>query len=234
MLIVPVCGPIPRFDDVSVPMTRQDQTVAAQYDVWARVYDVLWRRYTENTLPVLQAAAAVRSDERVLDLACGTGALARRLDGSVPDLRLVGVDLSASMIDRARRKMGGRPGIRFVEADAHDLPFSRAAFDVVLCANTFHYFSHPGTVLSEARRVLRPGGRLVLLDWCRDFWTCRAMDAVLRRVDPAHHECYTLDDLRGRLRTAGFDVRWDLRYRFDLIWGMMVVEARPRTKHREP
>ncbi len=206
-------------------MTRQDQTVAAQYDVWARVYDVLWRRYTENTLPVLQGAAAIRSNERVLDLACGTGELARRLDGSVSDLRLVGVDLSASMIDRARQKLGGRPGVRFVQADAHDLPFGRSTFDVVLCANTFHYFSHPGTVLSEARRALRPGGRLVLLDWCRDYWTCRVMDAVLRRVDPAHHACYTLDELRRHLRRAGFKVRNDLRYRFDLIWGMMVVEA---------
>ncbi|MFB6249768.1 MAG: class I SAM-dependent methyltransferase [Salinibacter sp.] len=213
-------------------MTRQDQTVAAQYDIWARVYDVLWRRYTQKTVPVLQRAAAVRAGERVLDLACGTGTLAARLDGSVSDLQLVGVDLSASMIERARRKLGTRPGLRFERADTHDLPFDDASFDVVLCANTFHYFSHPGTVLSEARRVLCPGGRLVLLDWCRDFWTCRAMDAVLRRVDPAHHTCYTLDDLRGLLRRAGFDVRWTFRYRFDLIWGMMAVEARPRAQKR--
>ena len=209
-------------------MTRQDATVASQYDLWAQVYDVLWRRYTEKTLPVLQRAAAVQSGERVLDLACGTGTLAARLDGSVPDLRLVGVDLSAAMIERARRRLGDRPGLRVERADAHDLPFDDASFDAVLCANTFHYFSDPATVLSEVRRVLRPGGRGVLLDWCRDFWTCRVMDAVLRRVDPAHHDCYTLDELRGLLQTAGFDVRWAFRYRFDLVWGMMVVEARPR------
>jgi ubiquinone/menaquinone biosynthesis C-methylase UbiE len=209
-------------------MPRQDATVASQYDRWAQVYDLLWRRYTEKTLPVLQRAAAVRSGERVLDLACGTGTLAARLDGSVPDLRLVGVDLSPAMVERARQKLGTRPGLRFERADAHDLPFDGASFDAVLCANTFHYFSAPATVLAEARRVLRPGGRLVLLDWCRDFWTCRVMDAVLRRVDPAHHDCYTLDELRGLLRTAGFDARCAFRYRFDLIWGMMVAEARPR------
>jgi ubiquinone/menaquinone biosynthesis C-methylase UbiE len=208
-------------------MPRQDATVASQYDRWARVYDVLWRRYTEKTLPVLQRAAAVRSGERVLDLACGTGTLAARLDGSVPDLRLVGVDLSPAMVERARQKLGTRPGLRVERADAHDLPFDGASFDAVLCANTFHYFSAPATVLAEARRVLHPGGRLVLLDWCRDFWTCRVMDAVLRRVDPAHHDCYTLDELRALLRGAGLEARWAFRYRFDLIWGMMVVEAHP-------
>ena len=209
-------------------MTRQDTTVAEQYDVWARVYDVLWRRYTEKTLPVLQRAAAVRGGEQVLDLASGTGELARRLDGSVPELRLVGVDLSATMIERARRRLGDRPGLRVERADAHDLPFDDASFDTVLCANTFHYFSAPAQVLAEVERVLRADGRLILLDWCRDFWTCRAMDAVLRRVDPAHHTCYTLDELRGLLQAARFDVGWSFRYRFDLIWGMMVVEARPR------
>jgi ubiquinone/menaquinone biosynthesis C-methylase UbiE len=164
----------------------------------------------------------------VLDLACGTGTLAARLDGSVPDLRLVGVDLSPAMVERARQKLGTRPALRFERADAHALPFDDASFDAVLCANTFHYFSAPETVLAEVRRVLRADGRLVLLDWCRDFWTCRVMDAVLRRVDPAHHDCYTLDELRALLRGAGLEDRWAFRYRFDLVWGMMVVEARPR------
>ena len=66
----------------------------------------------------------------------------------------------------------------------------------------------------------------MILDWCRDDWTCRAMDTVLSWIDPAHERCYTLEELTAHLTAASFDRRDALRYRFDLIWGMMAVEAR--------
>jgi SAM-dependent methyltransferase len=75
--------------------------------------------------------------------------------------------------------------------------------------------------------VLRPGGRLVVLDWCRDFWTCRVMDAVLPLIDPAYQHCYTLDEMRSLLTEADFATQHQFRYRFDLIWGMMVLDAIP-------
>lgn len=206
---------------------RQDPSVIKQYDLWARVYDVLWRRYVNKTVPVAQEAAAVAPGERIVDLACGTGELGRRLVDSVPDVEIVGVDLASSMIERARSKHEGQPRVRFERADVHDLPFEEDAFDVAVCANTFHYFTEPEAVLREAARVLRPDGRLVVLDWCRDFWTCRIMDAVLRRLDPAYRHCYTLGEMTNFLKTASFDLRTRFRYRFDLIWGMMVVEATP-------
>jgi ubiquinone/menaquinone biosynthesis C-methylase UbiE len=169
----------------------------------------------------------VAPGERVLDLACGTGTFERRVLADVPDATLVGVDLAPSMVERARAKLDGQPGVRFEQADVHALPFGDDAFDVAVCANTFHYFTHPEKVLAEARRTLRPGGRLVVLDWCRDFWTCRVMDAVLSLIDPAYQHCYTLDEMQALLDAAGFSPQHPLCYRFDLIWGMMVVDAVP-------
>jgi ubiquinone/menaquinone biosynthesis C-methylase UbiE len=206
---------------------RQDPSVPEQYDAWARVYDLFWGRYVNQTIPVLQRAADVQAGERVLDLACGTGAFEQRVLAAVPDAQIVGVDLAPAMVERARAKLDGRPNVRFEQADVHDLPFEDNAFDVAVCANTFHYFTHPEAVLAEARRVLRPGGRLVVLDWCRDFWTCRVMDAVLPFIDPAYQHCYTLDEMRPLLAGADFSTQQQFRYRFDLIWGMMVVEAVP-------
>ena len=205
--------------------TRQETSVAAQYDQWAGVYDVFWRRYVNKTLPVAQQVANVEAGERMLDLACGTGALSRRVVQAVPDVEIVGVDLSSNMVDRARKKLDGEAAVQFERADAHNLPFDEDAFDVVVCASTFHYFTHPSVVVGEVARVLRPDGRFVVLDWCRDFWTCRVMDVVLRRLDPAHHDCYTVDEVTSLLKSAGLGVRDQFRYRFDLIWGMMVIDA---------
>ena len=206
-------------------LPRQDSSVPEQYDAWARVYDLFWARYVHQTLPVLHRSADVEAGERVLDLACGTGEFERLVLNATPNVQIVGIDLAPAMVERARAKLGAHSEAHIELADAHQLPFADASFDAVVCANTFHYFTHPPTVLREAQRVLRPGGRLVLLDWCRDFWTCRVMDAVLRRVDPAYQTCYTLDEMTALVEATSLRPRYDFRYRFDLVWGMMVVEA---------
>ena len=198
-----------------------------QYDKWSSVYDLLWRRYLNQTVPVARETAAIKPRERVLDLACGTGELLRRIVQHTSDADLTGVDIAPGMVERARAKLAGVSDAKIEQADAHDLPFRDGSFDVVVCANTFHYFTHPTSVLGEVRRVLRPDGRFVVLDWCRDYWTCRVMDAVLRVFDPAHQNCYTLDELAAILDDAGFAGRESFRYRFDIVWGMMVVVAEP-------
>jgi ubiquinone/menaquinone biosynthesis C-methylase UbiE len=211
--------------DVQNTSRRQDSSVPDQYDAWAKVYDLFWARYINQTLPVLQRAANVGPGARVLDLACGTGELERRMLEADRAAQIVGIDLAPSMIERARAKLDGETGVQFEQADAHALPFEDKSFDIVVCANTFHYFTHPAEVLREARRVLTPGGRLVMLDWCRDFWTCRVMDAALQIFDPAYQHCYTLHEMGTMLERADLVLQHQFRYRFDLIWGMMVVEA---------
>lgn len=209
------------------PSSGQDPIVPAQYDAWARVYDCLWARYMNQTLPVVERTADVTSGERVLDLGCGTGALLERIARHTTDAELVGVDLSRGMVEHARHKLKTVSEFRIEQVDAHDLPFDDGSFDAVVCASTFHYFTDPSAVLEEVHRVLRPEGRLVLLDWCRDYWTCRLMDAMLRYIDPAHEICYTLAEVTTLLGRASFTVRDAFRYRFDLVWGMMVVTTVP-------
>jgi ubiquinone/menaquinone biosynthesis C-methylase UbiE len=203
---------------------RQDPLVAQQYDNWARVYDRFWGRYIDKTLSVLLEQAAVQPGERVLDLACGTGELERRLVASVPEAGGVGMDVAPMMIEQARAKLDDQPSFSFLQGDVHELPLDDSSFDVVVSASSLHYFTHPMAVLREATRVLRPSGRFVVLDWCRDYWTCRLMDALLRRVDPAHHRCYSLAEVTSLLGAAGLHVHSAFRYRFDVEWGMMVVE----------
>lgn len=201
--------------------------VQQQYDRLAAVYDQRWQFYITNTLSFLVDWAQVQPTATVLDVACGTGELERLLTAEHPDQAITGVDFSDQMLAIARPKFANHPAVTFQQASASALPWPQPEFDVVLCANAFHYFDSPGQVLAEMQRVLHPGGRVVILDWCRDFLVCRLCDWVLSRFDPAHKNCYTEAELHEFLRTAGYRIQRSQRVRFGLIWGLMAVEAVP-------
>jgi ubiquinone/menaquinone biosynthesis C-methylase UbiE len=85
----------------------------------------------------------------------------------------------------AQQKLNGFPNICFTLSSASSLPFADGSFDVVVSANAFHYFGDPASALQDMRRVLKPSGRLVILDWCRDFLTCPILDVLLKLIDPS-------------------------------------------------
>lgn len=121
--------------------------------------------------------------EDVLDVGCGTGAVLELLNGEYPNKRLVGLDLTPGMIDVARAKQ--LDNVRFVVGDAEALPFGSQSFDTVLCSNSFHHYPHPEKFFSEAARVLRPGGRLILRDYTsNDFvvWLMNNIELPLARL----------------------------------------------------
>ena len=123
------------------------------------------------------------SFEDVLDVGCGTGAVLELLHGEYPEKRLTGLDLTPRMIEVARAKQ--LENVRFIVGDAEALPFESRSFDAVLCSNSFHHYPHPEKFFSEAARVLRPGGRLILRDYTsNDFmvWLMNNLELPLARL----------------------------------------------------
>jgi SAM-dependent methyltransferase len=82
---------------------------------------------------------------------------------------VVGVDLTAGMLERGRDRWRALAGpVSPVQGDSERLPFAGGAFDVVTCSNSFHHYPHQGRAVAEMRRVLAPGGALLLVDGYRD------------------------------------------------------------------
>jgi ubiquinone/menaquinone biosynthesis C-methylase UbiE len=98
---------------------------------------------------------------RVLDIGCGNGALLQRLEGRISSG--TGVDPSAPMIDLARRRCAHRPELSFHVIDGPSLPFPDASFDVVTSLLSFRYLDWD-PIMNEIRRVLAPGGRILIVD----------------------------------------------------------------------
>jgi demethylmenaquinone methyltransferase / 2-methoxy-6-polyprenyl-1,4-benzoquinol methylase len=146
-------SPLPTGDEKTARVRAMFDTIAPRYDLVNRVMtfglDRGWRQRTVASL-------ALRAGARVLDLACGTGDLSRL--GARCGYRMVGADLSAGMLaanDRAAP---------VVEADGRHLPFGDGAFDGLVCGYALRNFSDLAGTLAEAARVVRPGGRLAVLE----------------------------------------------------------------------
>jgi ubiquinone/menaquinone biosynthesis C-methylase UbiE len=122
---------------------------------------------TGVTQAIVQLAAA-RPGMQVLDLACGTGEPAISLASQVgPQGRAVGIDINVELLEVARDRTRQRrlDSVEFRQADAHALPFSSESFDLVTSRFGVMFFDDIARALGEARRVLRPRGRLALLAW---------------------------------------------------------------------
>src|SRR5580692_397851 len=98
-----------------------------------------------------------------LDAGCGTGFLSLELAGR--GHRVTGIDFAPAMLAEARRKAAERGfAIRFEQGDAEQLPFTPGSFDLAMCRHLLWTLPHPEAAIDEWIRVLRPGGRLVVLD----------------------------------------------------------------------
>ncbi|HEV7209897.1 MAG TPA: class I SAM-dependent methyltransferase [Mycobacteriales bacterium] len=204
-------------DDLAVNKIFHDHECAYYDERFVIVHDqrsaLRAVRDTEDLL-----SRPLRPGERVLDVGCGTGWLAAGLVRARPDLRLLGMDLSAGMLSRARAA-GAWP---LVQADAAHLPLPDSCLDLIVARGVLHHLGDVGAALAEWRRVLLPAGAVVLtseptpavdrhagrlvpvllalvrrpLSAEEDFWEVASMAANLHVFTPAQ--------LSGLAHTAGF------------------------------
>lgn len=152
---------------------------------------------------------------RVLETACGTGALTRRMLERLPaSATLVATDLNPSMLDHARASLPADPRLEFRTADAQSLPFPAASFDVVVNQFGMMFVPDRPLALREAHRVLVPGGRLVFTAWgpFANNAFARIVDGLLQTLFPNDPPTFYRTpfsdpdpaELASRTRSAGF------------------------------
>lgn len=229
-----------------LPPEHKRAYVRAMFSEIARHYDLLnnllsfglhkrWKRYAAN-------AAAVVPGGWALDVCCGTGDLALLLKQRVRESgRALGVDFAPPMVEIARERSAGRSGLWFVQGDAESLPLPDAAFDAVTVGFGVRNVGRLDVALRELHRVLRPGGRAVILEFGRprnalfralyDFYSYTAIPWVGRRLS-RHPDAYLYlptsirgwpdqDEFARMLTDVGFA---GVRYK-NLLFGAVAVHV---------
>lgn len=164
----------------------------------------------------------------VLDVGCGTGWLLRELIARHPEAAGLGVDLSERMVEvaRARAVDEQAPRLEFIHGDWEAEATRRRALErlhggasLVLCVSAFHYFERPKAALVEMRKVLAPGGRLLLMERAMDRSPATAIwDFLHRRLIRDHARFYMTSQLVDLLRDAGFTNVTIVRRVRRLLW----------------
>ena len=200
-----------------------NKNVAEEYARIAGHYDQRWSYYIDATTRETIARLPLGKDDRLLDVGCGTGTLLSRLAVAHPTTRLVGVDPVPAMLEIARQKLS--PNVETHEAWAEQLPFADAEFDLVVSCSMFHYVARPLDALIEMRRVLRPGGQLVLTDWCGNYLMCRLFERYQQMCAHAHTQIYRTGDCVRMLEESGYTAVQIETYKITWLWGLMTVRG---------
>jgi ubiquinone/menaquinone biosynthesis C-methylase UbiE len=198
---------------------RETVRLVAEADVFKHATPVLYDRYMGPLLfepyakYVAERVASLRPD-RILETAAGTGIVTRAVSAAAPEATIVATDVNPAVVQFAAQQARLK-NVAFEAADAQDLPYDDASFDLVLCVFGIMFFPDKPHANAEARRVLRPGGRYVVVTFDRldlNPVPKAAGEAVatLFTDDPRYMErgpfSYTdATEVQADLETAGFD-----------------------------
>ncbi|MDY6794002.1 MAG: methyltransferase domain-containing protein [Actinomycetota bacterium] len=173
------------------------------FDRWSKRYEssFLWRWFFRPLHKRLLEWIQPLQEERILDVGCGTGALAYLLSNEGAESW--GADISPGMLELARERAGEAARHRFVEASADALPFDMETFDRVISVISFHHYPDPHESIKEMYRVLVPGGHILICDMCGEgvhSWLVLALGRFLS-ID---EEYYSRAEMKGMLEDSGF------------------------------
>ena len=184
-------------------MDREPAAPETFFAKYAAAYTTSERHARGADLAILVEALAPRPEDRALDVATGPGHTALALAPRVREV--VGLDATEAMLAEARKQAESRnvTNVRFQRGDAGSLPFPAGSFDIVTSRRAPHHFPRIDAFLSEAARVLAPGGRLGISDMCPEPASAELLNHLERLRDPTHASALSDPEWTAGVARAG-------------------------------
>jgi arsenite methyltransferase len=186
--------------------TPAELKIRTEFNQWAETGrgEEMEDHHLPITAPVLPLMA-LKPDDRVLDIGCGSGWLCRRFARLVPEGRVVGIDIAPEMVRRARASGREYAHLNFMEAPADRIPCDSGCFSKIISVESAYYWPDPAASIREMFRVLTEGGNSwILINYYRENPHAHQWGAIL--AVPTH--LLSADDWMSFYREAGFVDVW--------------------------
>jgi ubiquinone/menaquinone biosynthesis C-methylase UbiE len=196
---------------------RQEGEAVIAYDRTSR-----WPIFSLERSVVINALKREKVEGALVDIGSGAGYLEAQIKRRYPALKVAGLDISAEMIAVSKRNWANSD-IDFITGDAQNMPLPESSIDIAVSSLSLHHWADPSQVFREIKRVLKPGGRFIIMDLRRDGWQGIYWVFKLGQKFIAPHaiketngavgsfwSAYTTSELGKIIATAGF-TRWGIK-----------------------
>lgn len=225
------------------------EAIKMEYRDMASWYDWFWGSYTAGTLKKPVNKVIMEQNDAIftlVDVGSGTGEFLRLLKSHFfVDNKLqltnggqkwIGVEPSKEMMEEAQKKFpqGNDDIVSFKQSPAEKLPVDNSFADIVVSTNAFHFFRNKEVALQEMKRVLKQDGKLIITDWCNDYWIVKLYHFMERlrwnwRFKDLYPGPLTKNELFQLAQNAGFANIRISKYRVRVFavffWGMQTIVA---------
>lgn len=195
-----------------------------RYNRNAQKYEKKWKKYLNHTHAALLERIDINHTDKILDASGGTGLLVRQIlkQGYSFDEFCIN-DPSKQMLAIARRRFSDHENIRFSNDKVQQLSHPANYFDTVICLNAFHFYDEQQQVLNQFYKILKPGGKLYILDWNHDGFF-RIVNQFIKWTSSEYIATRSLGELQKMVRQSGFELStsdsWNWRY-----WQFLFLKA---------
>lgn len=220
------------------------EAIMKEYKDMASWYDWFWKSYTTATLrePLNQVLSDINLTNVLVDVASGTGEFLKTLNDTLlsnnnTNRTWIGIEPSQQMLKQAEKKFSScadNKNVKFKLSPAEEIPLPDSFANCVVCTNAFHFFRNKDQALKEMSRILKDDGKIVITDWCNDYWIVKMYHFMecLRwnwRYKDKYPGPLTKLELFDKVQSAGFDSLTLSTYRVKVFsifsWGMQTITA---------
>ena len=165
-------------------MDQLEKNSIEEFSKWADNYDnpltsITFRQTNAKIVKLLDP----KQNSSFLDVGCGSGILIKYLLEANRGMKLCGLDITPQMVEVAKRKFASNQSVEITLGSAVKMPYKNNSFDYVTCASSFHHHPDPLKSVKEMVRVLKPGGKLLILDMCIEG----LLRKILFKVENVYH-----------------------------------------------
>ena len=201
-------------------------SVIKEYKKRAHRYNLSCQRFVSRSQAVAVEELNPTRGERILDAGCGTGLAMASIANSVGENgEVVGIDISKDMLSVAKKDLPENKNIVFINGNLEKIKYPDNYFDAIVSVNVMHYLHDIDAMLSEFYRLLKPKGRMVLIGFCTDYLFFGIIERIWRLVIPSHVRAYSLDELSRKVKTKGFKIVGEERFKFGWFWRSLLLKV---------